>query len=242
LVEERRRELERDWIAPGRDPSLLIETHIVEDDPAPALLKVAEQVSADVIVVGSHGRWQHGPRRIGRTIIQLVDAASTVVGIVPEGSDLGSGRPVVVGVSQTGTDAESGALGPSLRWAVALAESHELGLTLVRAGGDPPLFSAEGFISKIGQFLDPGVLKTWELDDLVGLADRIRHSSDADLRVAVLGPEGRPGPRLVEASADAAMLVLETRPRHSAPVHSWMHHAIGHARCPIVLVPPAGGG
>ena len=241
LVEERRRELEREWIVPVRDLPLTVETHVVEDEAAPALLRVAEEVSADLIVVGAHGRWQHGPRRVGRTIAGLAEAASTALSIVPEGGiDDTSDGPVVVGVAQPGDDAAPDMLAPSLRWAVGFAKQHGLGLSLVRAGGDPPLFSAEGFISKIAQFLDPGVLKTWALDDLSELADRIRHATDAELRVSVSAPGRHVGPRLVEASADAALLVLDARPERRAPVPMWMHHAIGHARCPVVLIPPAG--
>jgi nucleotide-binding universal stress UspA family protein len=237
LVEERRRELEREWLPSVGDLPVKLETHVVEDEPAPALLEVAGAVSADLILVGAHGRWQHGPRRVGRTIAGLVEAAGTALSIVPEGSDLASGGAVVVGVT-TGGDAEADASAPSLRWAVSFAKAHDLGLCLVRAGGDPPLFSAEGFISKIGQFLEPGVLKSWALEDLSELADRIRHSTDAELRVSVSAPGRRAGPRLVEASANASALVLDARRDRGRPVPPWMHHAIGHARCPVVLVPP----
>jgi nucleotide-binding universal stress UspA family protein len=238
LVEERRRQLEREWLTSVPDLPDELQTHVVEDEPARALRKVAADVSADLVVVGAHGRWQHGPRRVGRTIADLVEAAGTVLSIVPEGTDLASGGPVVVGVTTTDGDAAADPLAPSLRWAVTFAKAHDLGLGLVRAGGDPPLFSAEGFISKIGQFLEPGVLRTWALQDLSELADRIRRSTDAELRVSVSAPGRHPGPRLVEASADASALVLDARRDRGHTVPPWMHHAIAHARCPVVLVPP----
>ena len=241
LVDERRRQLEREWIVPIRDRSLTLETHVVEDDPAPAVLRVADEVSADLVVVGAHGRWQHGPRRIGPTIVQLIDTTSTTLVIVPEGGDELASGPVVVGVGPSDSDAEPGTLAPSLRWAAGFAKAHDLALGLVRAGGHPPLFSVEGFISKIAQLLEPGVLRSWALEDLSELADRIRSTTDADLRVSVSAHGRSVGPRLVEASADAALLVLDARPKARAPVPSWMHHAIGHVRCPVVLVPPVGG-
>ena len=51
---------------------------------------------------------------------------------------------------------------------------------------------------------------------------------------------GRVGARLVEAGSDASMLVVGRPTRLPGAEYltpGWMHHAIAHAPCPVVVVP-----
>lgn len=233
LVEKRTRALE-EWIA-SVDVATPVVRHVIEDDPAPALLRVADETNAGLIVVGTH-RHQVGPRRIGRTITRLVDFVTVPVAIVPENSDLSSPGTVVVAVDAVAE------LRAALRWAATLATERGLALSLVRADDHPPLFSVEGVVTRMAQFLDPSVLKAWAVDDLEALAAEVQRSTDEQLEISVAAPGRRPGPRLVKASTDAVMLVLEARPDPAGPVPSWVHHAIRHAPCTVVAFPGPGRG
>ncbi len=230
MVARRRREMEG-WAAglSGDDVNLVL--HVLEDEPAPALRSVASEVEAQMIVVGAHHQTKLGPRRVGSTIALLVDQLRTPVAIVPEHTDLVPSGSVVVGVSDS-TEVTDG-----MRWAVGFASTHGLALSLVRVVPTRPLFSIDGLLSMLAYYIDPGVLKSWALEDLADLADEIQRSTDEQLTISWSSPKRPRGPRLVEESADAALLVLDVRPEPASPVPSWLHHAIRHAPCPIVLFP-----
>jgi nucleotide-binding universal stress UspA family protein len=233
LVEKRTRAL-GEWIA-SVDVTTPIVRHVIEDDPAPALLRVAGETNSGLIVVGTH-RHQLGPRRVGRTITRLVDFVTVPVAIVPENSDLNSPGTVVVAVDAVAE------VRPALRWAAALATERGLALSLVRADDHPSLFSVEGVVTRMAQFLDPSVLKTWAVEDLAELAEEVQRSTDEQLEISVAAPGRRPGPQLVKASTDAVMLVMEARPDPAAPVPSWVHRTIRHAPCAVVAFPGPGSG
>jgi nucleotide-binding universal stress UspA family protein len=235
IVAERKRQLVEEWAAGVSDDDVNLVYHVLEDEPPAALAGLAAEVGAQVIVVGAHHQSKLGPRRIGSTIARLIDDPVTPIAVVPEHGDLVPAGSVVVGV---GDDAS---MNSALGWAVAYASAHALALSLVRVSPTRPLFSIDGLVSMLAYYIDPGVLDTWALDDLAELAAEIRRSTDEEMTISWSAPKRPRGPRLVEESADAALLVIEVRSDPASPVPSWVHHAVRHAPCPIMLFPlPAG--
>jgi nucleotide-binding universal stress UspA family protein len=235
LVADRRRQLEHEWtshvLARGRE----VVHHLVEQEPAAALKQVAAEVGAGMIAVGVHAQTAHTPRRIGRTVSDLVDRSDVPLAVIPDGTVGAATGAVVVAV---GSGAE---LRPALRWAVGYAVGHDRSLSLVRAGDSPPMFSMDWMLTRVAKFIDPTVLESWALEDLAELADEVQRSNDAELEISLSTAVHRPGPTLVKAGADAALLVLEARTEPGTPVPSWVQHAIRHAPCPTLLFPAVSG-
>jgi len=229
-VAARRREIEA-WTASTRAVGTEVQIHVVEDSEAAALHLVADEVAADGIVVGIKGHARRLPRTVGGTVRTLIDQAHRPIVIVPEGAEAQLSGSVVAGVG------DAGRISHALRWAAAFAARHDLSLSLIRAGSNRALFSVDGLLQLIAYFLDRDMVRTWALEDLERLADEIRGSTDADLQVSWSAPGSARHPRIVEASADASLLVLETRPDAHAGTASWVRDAIKQAPCPVMLFP-----
>lgn len=56
LIEAARDAFERDWVAPLRDAGVKYRTELREGSPAGVLIDIAEEIGADMIVVGARGR------------------------------------------------------------------------------------------------------------------------------------------------------------------------------------------
>lgn len=65
-----------------RDPQVLVEHRLAEGDPATEIIRVADEVQADVIVMGTHGRSGAGRLFIGSVAEKVVRAAACPVATV----------------------------------------------------------------------------------------------------------------------------------------------------------------
>ena len=81
--EEIRAELEQSWCAPLRDAGVSYRAELLEGNPVTAILGVAEDVGADVIVVGSRGVGGFPELLLGSTSTQLAQHSRRPVVIVP---------------------------------------------------------------------------------------------------------------------------------------------------------------
>lgn len=236
LVRRRRALLAGAWSEPVRavvtDRGVAVEHHVIEDTPAAAILRVAEQVGAGAIVVGAHARELHGPATIGATIGHLVEFATVPVVIV--GSDAGrssDATPVVVAV---GADSQH-----AVRWAVHYAAARGRGISLVRVGRDP-IFSLDGLLDILAYHLDPTALRRWRIEDLEAAAADVQLATDDELAISWSSPRRSSGRRLVEAGSVAAIVVVGRPARRRASAGSvpgWLRRVITHASCPVVVVP-----
>jgi nucleotide-binding universal stress UspA family protein len=77
-------EFEQSWCAPLRDAGVSYRAELREGNPIAALLEVADDQSADVIVVGSRGTGGFPGLLLGSTSAQLAQHARRPVVIVPE--------------------------------------------------------------------------------------------------------------------------------------------------------------
>ena len=84
------------------------------------------------------------------------------------------------------------------------------------------------------------LLHEWAIDDLAQVADELQAATEHEVPISWSSPDGRTGPALVDAGADAALLVVG---RHDGdgherrPMTSALHHVLTHAPCPVVVVP-----
>jgi nucleotide-binding universal stress UspA family protein len=229
LVARRRSHLENEWTAAARQTGVTIVCEVVEDTPARALMRVADHTAAEMIVVGSKGHARGVPRLLGGTVRDLLAHSPRPVVVVPDGAELAPSGSVVVDVGH----AEH--VGEALRWAAEFAAARGLSLNLVRAGPRRRLFSPEGLVERIAYSIDRDVVRSWALEDLAELAEEIRRSTDEDLEISwSVRNEGR-HPRIVEASSDTVLLVLDARTDDRSGVESWIHDRIKHAPCPTAV-------
>ncbi len=78
-----RAQLEHEWTASARRPGLAMRTMLRDGNPVSVLLAVADEVNADVIVVGSRGFGGFPELLLGSTSTQLAQHAQRAVLIVP---------------------------------------------------------------------------------------------------------------------------------------------------------------
>ncbi len=224
------------WTAPADEQELDVYRSVLEDDPAAALLRVAVEVDADLIVVGVHARSRFEPRTLGRVTTKLVHRTDRPLVVVRPGPDqpLEEGSVVVAGVGH------GPATRAALAWAARFADVHGTALSLVQAIGNRPVFGEDGLLDVVAFYVDRSLLHEWALDDLAQIADELQQATEHQVPISLSSPDGRTGPALVDAGADAALLVVG---RHDGGAHDGrpmtaaLHHVLTHAPCPVVVVP-----
>ena len=71
------------WTQSLRDAGVTFHVKILEGRVAPTLMKVATELPADLIVIGSHGRGNVGDRLLGSVTYRLVHRAPCPVTVIP---------------------------------------------------------------------------------------------------------------------------------------------------------------
>ena len=236
VIKELTRNLETTWTAALRADGHNVICHVIEDDPADALLLAGAGVGAELIVVGVHAKPKHAPRTIGHVTAKLIHQTDRPLAIVDDNSEtlLAEGTTVV---AHAGHGVATQA---AVRWAAGFADVHGTGLSLIRSTPNRPSLGPDGLLDVLAFYIDPSMLRQWAADDLAQLADEIQQSTEHDLRITWSSTSGASGPRLIEASTDAALIVVgrNTRPGHSHVIPNELRHVIVHAPCPVVTVPP----
>lgn len=233
-------ELETTWTAAAGARVGMMTAIATEGFASDALLAAAAEHDADAIVVGAHVPPRTMPKTIGSTTRHLLKALDRPLIVVPHGcaARLDGDGPVIVGIGHgPATDA-------SVCWAAHLADERDLAVGLVRATGEGPVFQVDGLLSLLAYYIDPSKRAEWTSEDLADFAEQVQSTTEHDLSIGVAAPTGLPAVRLVDASADAALLVIG---RHQSVITDHPHatqplrHALTHARCPIAVIPvPAG--
>lgn len=234
MVGRRALDLER-WVGPAASSGARVERAVVEDDPADALLRAAAEVDADLIAVGVHARSRLTPRTLGHVTATLIRRTDRPLVVVRPGPDrpLDDGSVVVAGVGS------GPATRAALAWAAHFASHHGAALSLIHAVSARPVFGEDGLLDVIAFYVDRGLLHEWALDDLSDVADELQRATEHEVPISWSAPDGGAGPVLVDAGADAALLVVG-RHDHAdgAPaITSALHHVVTHAPCPVVVVP-----
>jgi nucleotide-binding universal stress UspA family protein len=237
LVEHRTRELETEWVIGIGENGCAVECRVIEDDPADALRRTADDVDADLIVVGVHTKPPLAPRTVGRVTAKLIRDTTRPLVIVEDGAELEVGASNVVAVGAGYGEATHSAL----RWAGEFAEHNGMAVSLLRAIPARPIIGTDGLIDAMAFYVDRELLREWAYEDLEALADEIQRSTVSELRISITASTGAPGPRLVEEGADANLIVVGRHAGANRTLPAPLRHVITHAPCPIVIVPATDG-
>jgi nucleotide-binding universal stress UspA family protein len=230
------RQLETEWTDSIRGRVATITATAVAGIASDALAVAAVEWRADAIVLGAHVPLRALPKTIGSTTRHLMKSAACPLIVVPHEvtTGLDGGGPIIVGVGHgVATDA-------AVRWAAQLADERDLGVGLVRATGEGPVFQVDGLLSLLAFYIDPAKRAEWTREDLEEFANEVQTMTAHELPIGVSAPAGLPAVRLVEASADAALLVIG---HHRSTITGHRHatqplrHALTHARCPVAVIP-----
>jgi nucleotide-binding universal stress UspA family protein len=193
-------------------------------EPARALITAAEELGADLIVVGTHHAEGRGRLSLGSTGERLIHGAPCAVSIVPSTPSREELRTVAVAY-----DGSEGAR-TALEYAARLARSLSARLVLISAI-DP--FAGSRF-------------ETSEDDDrryrsaIAAEADRAAEELASQLDVEVRIVAGVPGEAVAAECKDADLLVAGSRgygPLRAVLAGSVSRFLADHVPCPLVVVP-----
>lgn len=211
------------------DRSPAVEVRTLEGPAAERL--VQDAATADLLVVGTRGRGAVLDLLLGSVAASCLHHATVPVAVVgADGAALGAG-PVVVGVD------ESPAGRAAVRWADAEAARLGVGLRAVH-GWNAPVAAPIG-ADAIGPMGDPafGVSGVAAVERI--LVDELGEVRAGSVEV-VVRPEFAAA-ALVEAAAEASLLVVGTRGRGtlaSVVLGSVGRRCVREAPCPVVVVRP----
>ncbi len=160
--------LNGEWTAPATELGADPVCHLVDDDPADALLYVAADVRAATIVVGVHGERGHRSHFIGGVTRKLLRHSPLPVIVAIDDPD-------PAGEDDVGDSTRGGVLGcvgygrPSneaVEWAASYAKARGLRLDLLHAVSDRPIYPLDSPMDMLGSYLGPGVDLEWAAEDL----------------------------------------------------------------------------
>ncbi|MEL6893936.1 MAG: universal stress protein [Actinomycetota bacterium] len=215
------------------------EVRTLPDAETPSLPTAIDDVDADLVVVAVpfEPRWsRHATANWVRSVLQQVDRPIAIIGPLVRLSVRGGGT-VVAGVGcGPGTDA-------ALPWAARLAEHLGLDLALVGTVPNHPALGPDGLLDVIAFYLDRGVLADWKAEDLERWAGELRAMTSTPIDISQRVERGAPGPGLVRAAVDAAIVVMGRHGfrRDHVALHKPLRHVLDHAEWPVVVVPPEDG-
>ncbi|WP_327394325.1 universal stress protein [Streptomyces phaeochromogenes] len=215
-----------------RDVDLKISTEVLPEEPVPALL--GEGRNASALVVGARGRSGIAELLLGSVSLAVAARADCPV-IVLRGShdsqaDAGMRRPIVLGVGEDAHSTEA------VRFAFQEAEEQRVALEAVRAWRCPSHESAEHplLAGDTAHHHEQRAVETLE----AALRDVVADHPSVELRQRVV--EGTTREALLDASADAGLLVVGARRRqgHFGLQLGRVAHAVLHrSACPVAVVP-----
>jgi nucleotide-binding universal stress UspA family protein len=208
--------------------------HQLTGPPAPALLAYAEEIAADLVVVGRRGRGGFNSLQLGSTAHQVAELASAPVAVVPATSASSSdGWPfatIAVGLDGTSVSAEA------LAWVASVAHESSASVVAIHALEIAPAFAAAGLVVEYGQ------ARTTIKAEVESWCEPL---GEAGVPFTVVVEEGGPAGVLLHAitTQQADLLVVGRRVSGSFPgmsMGSAAHRALGYAPCPTVVIPAAG--
>lgn len=205
-----------------------LESVVVEEDPARAILRVAADIEPALIVLGSHGESRFSSRLLGSVVAKVLHAGMHPVAVVPRSARVSS----IEGELVVGVDGEPASL-RALRWASRSGEILDLGVYLVCAYPSEPRAETPGLAESTAE---SPVGET--LVALRQIADEVSAKSSTHITSDVL--IGDPPPLLVETAGHNVALVLGSGGRasdtHPVP-GSTCRYCATRSTVPVVIVP-----
>lgn len=211
-----------------------LETKIFEaGSPARGLHHLAEEVDADLIVVGSSHRGRVGEVLAGSVGQRLLHGSSCPVAVAPSG--LASRGLTEIGQIVVAFDGSAEAQ-HALEGAAELAESTGARIRLAVVAEPPPIVYGKGAGATAGAAeLEKAIEQYMQAQLDSGLRSA---SSEAEVEGSVL--RGEPVERLREAAADADVLVMGSRgygPLRAVLLGSISAHLVRSAPCTVMVYP-----
>ncbi|MEU5998996.1 universal stress protein [Streptomyces sp. NPDC047197] len=223
-------------------PGLRIEADALSGPPAPALLTAAED--ADLLVLGSRGLGRLAGFVVGSVALSvLADCEGPVVLVraeehtdgdrLPDASTGGSSAAVVQGEVILGLDLQK----PSdqvIEFAFDAARRRAANLRVVHGWTVPPYYYGGDLMPEVN--VEMAAQAQRRLDDMLQPWQRKFPTVEMRTQATV----GGAGPHLIEASRDAALVVVGRHVRraavgtHIGPVTQALLH---HAAAPVAVVP-----
>lgn len=232
-------DLDGPWAEPARAAGRPVITHLVEDDPAHAVLRVAAAVDATAIVVGMHGAGGGHLPLLGAVARKILHRANLPMVVAhPTGNGPAatpSGPPLVVAGVGYGDASDLAVL-----WAAGYAAARGLPLELVHAVALQPVFPVDSPSDTLGSYLGPGVEAAWAREDLDLVREQVldRHPAlEVTVRVttgsvvdALAPPSGPPVELLVAGKRHGARLARMT-------ISPRLRQLIVGAAAPVAVIP-----
>ncbi|WP_372411336.1 universal stress protein [Streptomyces luteireticuli] len=216
--------------AQQRDPALRVHADTAPEEAVNALVEASRH--AFFLVTGPSGRGALAGILLGSVSLAVAGRAHCPV-VVVRGDDVavggGHGR-VLLGVG----DAEEAPA--AVRFAFREAAARGCEVRALRAWRHPVRQSVDHYPLPSGATLDAEERAGRELDDAL----RPEAERHPEVVVHAVTVEGAPRKALVEASADADLLVVGAVRRHHGlglQLGRVSHAALHHARCPVAVVP-----
>jgi len=212
-------------------PGLPLRTRVSASDPAPALINASKQ--AALVVVGSRGLGGAGSLFLGSVSIRVAAHSRCPVVVVPPGEGRRNGRRRVV----TGVDGSPGSAA-ALRFALEEAARTGAGLTVVHAW--EPRRPVDPFMP--GTDPDEAERRTIEAyadKQVRRMLDEAGDGRTGDVPVRVLVVWDQPAHALLEAGAEADMIVVGSRGRggfRGLLLGSVSQAVLHHAPVPVAVV------
>jgi len=219
LVRRLRAQLDDEWTAGLGTSRATVRTRLIEDSPAQAMLRAAGETDAEAIAVGVRGL-DSSSRMIGATTGQLVHLSPRPVVVVPSVDDTSAGSSTIVVAVAARPDEDT----ELLHWAAMVARGQSTKLRVVYADTSVPgPRTRAGAPSPAARRLDAWL-----------------HGQDAGSACDVEVIAADPITALVDASRDAAMLVVGSR--RSTRLAAYLNGAVANhlptvSHCPVAMVP-----
>ena len=209
---------------------------IIEGDAGAFL--TAETEIADLVVVGRSGSGHRGPAKLlaelvlGSATRYCLHHAQGPVAVIPAHAKWVDHPTVVVGIDGSPSSIAA------LRWAIEMLPSGSI-IKAVQAV--PPYL--EGMLALDSRAMDKIIAATSsELDETISKAQAGLDRADISITTFVVIENARHA--LTRPGLDADLIVVGSRSRTTALtplLGSTSDHAVRHAKCPVVVVPPEKG-
>lgn len=203
-------------------PIAAVEISPVLADAAPVPVLRDRAAEARLLVVGTHGHGAFGRVLLGSVSTALVRHTPGPVAIIPETKSERSQKPVVVGVDGSPCSAHAVAM--------AFEEASQRGAEVIAVHAWSEFFRYE---SRAEMQTEAEALLA---ENLAGYSDKY-----PEVPVTRIVTEDRPARRLLQAAADAQLIVLGSHGRGGFPGMSLgsVPNAVLHrAECPVIVVRP----
>ncbi|WP_133913089.1 universal stress protein [Streptomyces sp. NBC_00582] len=212
--------------ARARRPDLTVSGEVVPEEPEYVLVREGRRAS--VLVVGTRGRGSVVEMLLGSVSLTVAAHAHCPVVVVRDGpSDGGTRRRVVVGVGGTGKDSAA------TRFAAEEARLRGVPLDAVRAWRCPARESVE-------HPLLTGAPARLHEEQAARVLEEALANVPADVELRRRTVEGPARDVLLDASRDAALLVVGARRTHGhlgLQLGQVAHGVLHRATCPVAVVP-----